>query len=169
MINKAFIFAGGLGTRLRPYTNVTPKPMTILYDKPILEYTFRWMQIIGISHITINTFHLAEKFDILPEIAKNYDIDLKINKQDKLLMHAGDLNMANDFWNTLDDNENFLALNGDTIFFVEKDELFKYDNKINESSPMLLFGFDTETNPLTINENKVVGAGKRFYDMSFIH
>ena len=35
---KAVILAGGLGTRLRPYTKSLPKPMLPLGGKPILEY-----------------------------------------------------------------------------------------------------------------------------------
>jgi len=35
---KAVILAGGLGTRLRPYTTFLPKPMLPLGEKPILEH-----------------------------------------------------------------------------------------------------------------------------------
>jgi len=38
---KAVILAAGLGTRLKPLTNRTPKPMLRLNGKPILEYTIR--------------------------------------------------------------------------------------------------------------------------------
>jgi len=39
---KAVILAGGLGTRLRPLTNKTPKPMLPLSKKPILEHLINW-------------------------------------------------------------------------------------------------------------------------------
>ncbi len=40
---KAVILAGGLGTRLRPYTKSLPKPMLPLGGKPILEYEIEWV------------------------------------------------------------------------------------------------------------------------------
>ena len=37
----ALVFAAGRGTRLRPYTDATPKPMLEIDDKPLLERTLR--------------------------------------------------------------------------------------------------------------------------------
>ena len=42
MFVKAVIIAGGLGTRLRPLTNKTPKPMLPVGEKPILEHLINW-------------------------------------------------------------------------------------------------------------------------------
>ena len=41
---KAVILAGGLGTRLQPYTNSLPKPMLPLGQKPILENLIEWIK-----------------------------------------------------------------------------------------------------------------------------
>ena len=41
---KAVILAGGLGTRLLPYTKTLPKPMLPLGKKPILEYVINWIK-----------------------------------------------------------------------------------------------------------------------------
>ena len=48
---KAVILAGGLGTRLRPYTKSLPKPMLPLGGKPILEYEIEWLKKNGIKEI----------------------------------------------------------------------------------------------------------------------
>ena len=40
---KAVILAGGLGTRLQPYTFFIPKPMLPLGNKPLLEYLVEWL------------------------------------------------------------------------------------------------------------------------------
>ena len=40
---KAVILAGGLGTRLQPYTFFIPKPMLPLGNKPLLEYLVDWL------------------------------------------------------------------------------------------------------------------------------
>ena len=48
---KAVIIAGGLGTRLRPLTNNTPKPMLPIGEKPILEHLVNWTKKGGIKTI----------------------------------------------------------------------------------------------------------------------
>ncbi|MGB7882158.1 MAG: sugar phosphate nucleotidyltransferase, partial [Nitrososphaeraceae archaeon] len=40
---KAVILAGGLGTRLQPYTFFIPKPMLPLGNKPLLEHIISWL------------------------------------------------------------------------------------------------------------------------------
>ena len=41
---EAIILAGGLGTRLQPYTTFLPKPMLPLGGKPILEHEIEWLK-----------------------------------------------------------------------------------------------------------------------------
>ena len=41
---KAVILAGGLGTRLQPYTFFIPKPMLPLGNKPLLEHIIEWLK-----------------------------------------------------------------------------------------------------------------------------
>ncbi|MCX6774460.1 MAG: nucleotidyltransferase family protein [Candidatus Micrarchaeota archaeon] len=51
--NQAVILAGGRGQRLRPYTDVAPKPMLQLGSKPILEYTITNLRKNGFTEIII--------------------------------------------------------------------------------------------------------------------
>ena len=44
---KAVILAGGLGTRLQPYTFFIPKPMLPLGNKPLLEHIIEWLKNAG--------------------------------------------------------------------------------------------------------------------------
>ena len=50
---KAVILAGGLGTRLQPYTNSLPKPMLPLGEKPILEHLIA----VSYTHLTLPTIY----------------------------------------------------------------------------------------------------------------
>ncbi len=59
MINKAFILGAGLGTRLRPLTNVRPKPLVPLFHKPMMQYALDRALDVGIKDVAINTHHLA--------------------------------------------------------------------------------------------------------------
>ena len=53
------ILAGGLGTRLRPYTTVLPKPLMPIGDRPILDIVIRQLAAAGFERVTIATGYLA--------------------------------------------------------------------------------------------------------------
>jgi mannose-1-phosphate guanylyltransferase len=56
---KAMVLAAGKGTRVRPITNIVPKPMIPLLGKPILESILEHLRDNGFDEIVINTSHLA--------------------------------------------------------------------------------------------------------------
>jgi NDP-sugar pyrophosphorylase family protein len=58
--NRAVILAGGLGTRLRPYSITIPKPLVPVGDLPILEIIIRQLVRHGFQHITVAVNHQAE-------------------------------------------------------------------------------------------------------------
>ncbi|MEK6576900.1 MAG: sugar phosphate nucleotidyltransferase, partial [Nitrospirota bacterium] len=60
---KAMILAAGLGTRLRPITNNTPKPIIPVGDRPLIEYLLLLLKKYGIKDIIINLHHLGEKIE----------------------------------------------------------------------------------------------------------
>lgn len=53
MIKRAFILAGGEGTRLRPVTLEIPKPLVPVQGLPILTWQMRWFKRHGVEHITV--------------------------------------------------------------------------------------------------------------------
>ena len=50
---RAVVLCGGLGTRLHPYTVVTPKPLVPINDKPILDYVLKLLIKNKFNHITL--------------------------------------------------------------------------------------------------------------------
>lgn len=59
---KALIFAAGLGERMRPLTDTTPKPLLPVAGKPLVEWHLEKLAAIGIEEVVINTSWLAEQF-----------------------------------------------------------------------------------------------------------
>lgn len=60
---KAMILAAGKGTRVRPITNDTPKPMIPLLQKPVLESIIEHLKSCGIDELVINTSYLSSKIE----------------------------------------------------------------------------------------------------------
>lgn len=63
MITQAFILGAGLGTRLRPLTDVLPKPLVPLFHKPLAMWAVEACEAIGCKRFAINTHHLPEKWE----------------------------------------------------------------------------------------------------------
>ncbi len=59
---KALIFAAGLGERMRPLTNHTPKPLLQAGGKRLVEWHLEKLAAIGVREVVINTSWLAEQF-----------------------------------------------------------------------------------------------------------
>ena len=57
---KAFLLAAGLGTRLRPITNTTPKCMLLIDDRPLLDIWLDAFYTAGVNEVLVNLHHLPE-------------------------------------------------------------------------------------------------------------
>ena len=73
---RAIILAAGLGTRLRPMTNNTPKALIKVKDKPLVEYQIEYLKEKGIDEIIVVVGYLHEQFDYLKE---KYGVKLVFN------------------------------------------------------------------------------------------
>ena len=61
VITQAMILAAGKGTRLRPLTLKTPKPLIEVGGQPLIVWHIKALQAAGITDITINASYLADK------------------------------------------------------------------------------------------------------------
>ena len=75
---RAIILAAGLGTRLRPMTDNTPKALIKVNDKPLVEYQIKYLKEKGIDEIIVVVGYLCEQFDYLKE---KYGVKLVFNEK----------------------------------------------------------------------------------------
>lgn len=61
-MRHALIFAAGLGERMRPLTNHTPKPLLLARGKPLIVWHLEKLAALDVRYVVINTSHLAEQF-----------------------------------------------------------------------------------------------------------
>ncbi|UHQ19684.1 nucleotidyltransferase family protein [Lysobacter sp. KIS68-7] len=62
---KALVLAAGLGERMRPLTNTTPKPLLEAGGKPLIAWHLERLAAIGVRDVVVNTSWLAPRF---PEV-----------------------------------------------------------------------------------------------------
>lgn len=58
---KAFLLAAGVGSRLRPLTDQTPKCLVDIHGTPLLGIWFQLLQAHGVTELLINTHHLPDQ------------------------------------------------------------------------------------------------------------
>jgi mannose-1-phosphate guanylyltransferase len=60
---QAVILVGGQGTRLRPLTLTTPKPLVPLANRPVIEHIVRWLERYGVTEVILATQYQASAFE----------------------------------------------------------------------------------------------------------
>lgn len=107
---RAVVLAGGLGTRLRPYTTVIPKPLVPIGNRPVLEHLIRSLAKCGVDRIDLCVNHLGELIlvylanaDLPPEL------QLAFHWEREPLGTAGAVGAIDDLDGT------FIAVNGDVL------------------------------------------------------
>lgn len=117
---KAIILAAGLGTRLRPLTNSTPKGMLPIKGKPLLEHLVNNLKEYGITDIGMNLFYLPDKITDYFGNGERFGVNLFFKREKTLLGTSGAINQ---FRNWLG-KEDFLIIYGDNYFHLDYQDLF---------------------------------------------
>ncbi len=111
MAMKAMIFAAGLGTRLRPLTDYTPKALVKLGGIPMIERVILKLKDAGVSEMVVNVHHFASQVTDFLEMNGNFGIMIHISDEsDKLLDTGGGILQARRW---LDGSEPFIVHNAD--------------------------------------------------------
>tara|TARA_X000000368_G_scaffold60566_1_gene42695 strand:+ start:5249 stop:6283 length:1035 start_codon:yes stop_codon:yes gene_type:complete len=115
----AVIMAGGKGSRLRPLTYDTPKPLLKVGDKEIISYNFDRLHQFGINNQYITVNYLAEQ---LENFCKSYNnkINFNIVWEKEFMGTAGSLSLIDDF-----KNDTVLLMNSDLLTNIDYEDFYK--------------------------------------------
>ena len=109
MSKRAVILAGGVGTRLHPYTVVLPKPLMPIGEFPILEVIVKQLVASGFTHITMAVNHQAEIIQAFFMNGEKWDVKIDYSLENHPLGTMGPLRLVKDL------PDNFLVMNGDIL------------------------------------------------------
>lgn len=126
---KAMILAAGKGTRVRPITHTTPKPMIPILQKPVMEFLLELLRQHGFDEIMVNVSHLAEEIENYFRDGQRFGVQIAYSFEGRIedgeligdaLGSAGGLKRIQDFQSFFDDT--FVVLCGDALIDLDLTE-----------------------------------------------
>lgn len=116
---QALIMAGGLGSRLRPLTDDTPKPMLIVGNKPIVEHNIDRLKYFGVNEFHLSIKYLGEKIEGYFEDGKSKNISIKyLTEKDR----RGTIGAASMIAESIGDY--LLVMNSDILTNIDYEDMF---------------------------------------------
>ena len=149
---KALILAAGYGTRLRPYTDHTPKPLFTIAGRPLLDVIIGQLQEAGCKAVIVNTHHLHHRIEAFLA-AQNYNLEVFTRYEPQILGTGGAIKNVADFW----DEQPFMVINADIVADIDLKEVYR--NHCRHHPPATLVLCDNpEFNSVAVRQNKWVTA-----------
>ncbi len=133
------ILAGGLGTRLRPFTLLLPKPMLAVGPKPILEHIVDWLKENDIDRIVIATGYLGRTIETYFKDGKDFGVEIEYARSDRPLGHAGQLKSAEALL-----SKTFVCLYGDAILDFDLRKVVAFHRNKSPLVTMTLMEHETQ-------------------------
>jgi N-acetyl-alpha-D-muramate 1-phosphate uridylyltransferase len=125
---KAMLFAAGLGTRLKPFTDHNPKALVEVNNKTLLEHNIRYLQRFGIYEVIVNVHHFALKVEEAIYEHDGYGSEITISdERNEILETGGGLKKAAPFFAG---EEAFVVMNVDVLTNLDLGKMIaKHDPK----------------------------------------
>jgi NDP-sugar pyrophosphorylase family protein len=128
------ILAAGFGTRLRPFTTATPKPLLPVANRPLLEYTFALLAGAGIGEVIVNAHHLADELEDGLRRLDSSGVRVSLSRERKILGTAGGPKKAAVFL----ESGTFILINGDFLIDIDLREVVDFHRRQGAKATMVL-------------------------------
>jgi dTDP-glucose pyrophosphorylase len=125
---SAMIVAGGKGERMRPFTDLVPKPMLKVGNKPILEHNIDRLIMFGIKDIYISVKYLKEQIMNYFGDGSSKGVSIKYLEEDKPLGTLGAISSIESI--VYDD---ILVMNSDLLTNIDFEDFFNFYQNNNAS------------------------------------
>ncbi len=145
---KAMILAAGYGTRLRPYTDHTPKPLFSIAGRPLLDVIINQLQKAGCKAVIINTHHLHHRIETYLA-DRNYEIEVSTRFEPQILGTGGAIKNVADFW----DDRPFMVVNADIVADINLEDVYEAHCR-HRSPATLVLCDDPSFNSVSVIDSK---------------
>lgn len=140
LVDTAVILAGGLGTRLRPLTDETPKPLLPLKGKPIVQHIIENLKKYGITNIILSIGYRAQTIQKYFGDGSQMGVSITYCVENEPLGTGGAIKEA-----SKDLTKPFIALNGDNLADFNYEELVSTHLRNSSKVTMTLYPVEDVT------------------------
>lgn len=138
---KAMILAAGLGTRLKPWTDMHPKALALVNGKTLLERQVRYLQKVGIVDLVVNVHHLAAQVVHAIEDNNGWGSNISVSHEvDNALETGGGLKRAA---HLLGHSEDIVLLNVDVLTDLDLGKMLSYHQRVGGIATLAVSDRDT--------------------------
>ena len=137
---QALILAGGRGTRLRPLTVYTPKPIVPLVNRPFLMYQIEVLRKAGITDITLSLSYQPDKIEHLLGRGSDFGVDLRYVTEPSPMGTGGAYKFAS---NAL--VETTVVFNGDILTDLDIGKLIEFHRSKSAAATLSMVPVDDPT------------------------
>jgi MurNAc alpha-1-phosphate uridylyltransferase len=131
---KAMIFAAGLGTRFKPWTDRHPKALAMVNGKSLLQRNVEYLRQYDITEVVVNVHHFADQVIAAVEKDNGWGSNIIISdEKDQILETGGGLLKARPL---LETNEPFVTLNVDILTDLDLAKLLAFHH---QEQPLISF------------------------------
>jgi len=131
---KAMILAAGFGTRLRPLTDVTPKPLLPVSGTPMIVWNLLLLKRHGFQEVIINLHHLGAMIRQTLGDGTGFGMQITYSHEPLILGTGGGIKQVESYFQ----GEPVLVLNGDTLFELDLTALIAFHRSQQAAATMVL-------------------------------
>ena len=123
--NKAMVLAAGLGTRLRPLTDLISKPMAPIVNKPVMEHIIELLIKHNFKDIVCNLHWFPEAIKEYFGAGSKWGLNISYSFEETLLGTAGGVKKVEDFF----EGETFIVISGDSLTDMNLTDVLEFHKK----------------------------------------
>ncbi|RXJ68986.1 alcohol dehydrogenase [Halarcobacter ebronensis] len=156
--NKVILMVGGLGTRLRPLTEKTPKPMLKVGDKPILQTIIEKFAEYGYLDITMCVNYKSDMIREYFQDGSKFGVSINYILEEQRMGTAGALSLLKE-----KPTEPFFVMNGDILTNINFEHLNNYHFSNNSLATMCVreYDFQVPYGVVNIKDNRILSIEEK--------
>lgn len=156
---KGIVLTAGFGTRLLPLTNIKPKALFPIIDRPIIDVIIGNLKKAGIREIGINLHYFADQICDYLGKGEKHGVRVEYRFEEEILETGGGLANFADF---IGNDEHFIVHNCDILTSIDLEEAIKCHVESEKIATLVSIIHPSKSNILVDDRKRILDIGGRF-------
>ena len=152
---KAMILAAGEGTRLKPLTDICPKALVPVANKPVIERLIAFLISHGVEEVIVNAHHHYQKLLDYLKGEDKFGVPVEVRVEKKILGTGGGIKNTQHFW----DQDPFIVINGDILTDINLEKAYEYHLKRGNLITLVLHDFPVHNKIIADDDMNILAIG----------